>query len=104
MKRHSVDELASTTQHLKYLGVACQVTTFARTERAVKGTGERVAVMHWIEDAKGQPVEHPAGTIVARHIVGDGRTAKFKELSQLVCADMDEAREFAARSLALVPR
>jgi len=45
---------------------------------------ERVRVTLWLADAVGQPVEHPKGTAVLRHVRGNPTGSSFKVLGERV--------------------
>lgn len=66
------------TRRTAYHGSAADVFTVARSKNAATRSGERVVVMTWLDDASEANGGHPAGTVVARHIEGDGRTDEFK--------------------------
>jgi hypothetical protein len=57
------------TRKVTYLGVPAE-----RAEVRLAGPmSERVVIIHWLAEAKGQPVEHPAGTTTLARVKGDGR-------------------------------
>lgn len=85
-----MDLHTSPTRHLTYLGQRAQVREVSRSKSG-RSTGERVVVTQWIDDAKGQAVEHPAGTIAVRHVKGDGRTDTFVEYSVHTFIDLGQA-------------
>jgi hypothetical protein len=70
-----------------YLGRRAEVFTIARSANAAKQSGERVSVVRWLDSAVGQPTEYSAGTIVASHIEGDGRTTNFVRYDEQIVTD-----------------
>ena len=65
---------------------------------------ERVGVYRWIDQADERNGSHPAGTVVLRHMKGDGRSANFTLFDQVVVADAADLTdaEVTARATALI--
>lgn len=59
------------SRNVSYLGLAAKVRTLQRTTRPL---GELVDFTLWMEQATVENGSHKPGTVVARHIEGDGRT------------------------------
>jgi len=74
-----IEVKASRTQQVTYLGVPAKVTEFN------KQLVNRAILVEWLADAKGQPIEHPAGTFVATHYLGKGH--KTQKIDQFVTCD-----------------
>lgn len=47
--------------------------------RSGDAKSRRVNVLRWVDEAHEKNGGHPAGTVVIRHVVGDGRTRTFTE-------------------------
>ncbi len=60
-----------------YLGQRCLV----REIREAGTDGVREILHHWLDAAKGQPVEYPAGTTTSRTITGNQRRGTYRELT-----------------------
>jgi hypothetical protein len=82
----------SRTQRTTYLSVPANVTDYN------KQLVNRAVLVEWLADAKGQPVEHPAGTFVATHYHGKGH--KTQKLDQLVTIDRAAAEAWIDARLA----
>lgn len=66
---------ATRTRTVTYLGARAEVTEV----RTAGPNSRRVVITRWLDEAKGQPTEWAAGTVVLRHVEGDGRKpATFK--------------------------
>ena len=53
--------------------------------------GYRVHVMHWLGDAIGQPIEHPAGTYDIRVLSGTHRDGNLVVHAQYLTTDPEQA-------------
>jgi hypothetical protein len=81
-----MNTLHSSKRQVTYMGQRAEVTVIARNKSAAR-TGERVVAIRWIDDAIGQPVEHPAGTTIAQHVRGDGRGPNYVMFDSCVTED-----------------
>lgn len=75
-----------------YLGVPATVRAIRATRRT---HSERVVITEWHATAVGQPVAYPAGTVVAAHMNGDGRTPHFEVFATQTFDSVDAAVAWA---------
>lgn len=73
------------TTKTTYLGRKAEVTEV----RKGGPHSERVVITRWVDQADERNGGHPAGTVVLRHIEGDGRKSSFKvhTAAQVVTGD-----------------
>lgn len=64
-----------------------------------QGFGRRVVVMEWLDDATPENGGHAAGTVVARHMKGDGRTADHVVYAEQTFDDLSAAFDWAEERL-----
>lgn len=63
-----------------------------------------VAITEWLDDADERNGGHPAGTVVARHLSGDGRRLDTVILAEETFSDVDAAVAWAIDRRAQVTR
>lgn len=86
-------------QNVTYFDRNAKVVEIGRKGTPTRGVGERVAILLWVDDADERNGGHPAGTIVADHIKGDGRRLDFQRFAEETFTDLNEALNWAGARL-----